>query len=535
LVAMRDFRWVSQENESLHPTVEETRGTLTLRPYEGLPTLAIHHNAEWVERSPCWYKGFEYLQEEISESTDEKGGKRALEDLWSFGHLRYLLKVGESCALVASTGRRGSAEFTFHTRRMENTQKVLAKHLVAPGKGPLTSRLTWTADSFIARRSLSAFRATQVPGPGETYVLAGFPWFSCWGRDALIALPGLTLVPQRFGLARSILETMGSLVKEGLIPVRLSEEDGTAEYDSADTSLWFVWAVWQYVKFTKDFKFVEKKLLRVLKEILEAYLEGTNFGLRMDEDGMILLSDRELPLTWMDAREPSAKSHVLGRAVTPRFGKAVEINALWYCTLEIMAFFHERFGLKQASTYRRLSRLVEQNFIRTFVTPEGLLYDRVTEETQDTSIRPNMLIAASLPFTPVPRKEALKILTAVERYLLTPVGIRTLSPTHPQYRGQYAGDLKARSQAYHQGTVWTWLIGPYATTVCRLRRLTKATQASLSQQLQPYVVHLSDGGLGSISEIFDGEAPHTPRGGISQAWSVGEVLRVLHEARLGDL
>ncbi len=520
LVAMRDFRWVSEENDTFKGKVEQGSGSITVRPYEALPPLVIHHTAELVEVSPCWYRSFEYLQEERT------NGTRAREDLWSPGLLRYLLRVGESCALVASTGRKGMAELAFHQRRVENTQTVQAQTTRPPGDGPLAARLGWTADSFIA----------HAPAPERgTFLVAGFPWFAPWGRDALIALPGLTLVPKRFDLAREILETLARQVKDGLIPVRVGEEDGLPEYDSADTSLWFFWAVWHYWKATRDIKFIAKKLLDPMREILEHYLEGTLFGIGMDEDGLILLPDEELPLTWMDARLPSANAQVPGKAVTPRSGKPVEVNALWYCALNIMAVIGERLGLKRTSTYVRLSRLVQQNFVKNFSNPQGFLVDRIGHGQEDFSIRPNMLIAAGLPFSPVPKMHAARILDVVEKELLTPLGVRSLSPQDPRYRGRYAGDLKDRAQAYHQGTGWAWLLGPYVSTVAKVRRLTSATQQHIRRQLEPFVSHLEEGTLGSVCEIFDGDPPHAPRGGPSQAWSVGELLRALHEAKLTDL
>ena len=539
LIALRDFRWISQENSVLRATMEEKPGVLSMHPYEGLPPVMIHHNAELVERSPCWYKNFEYTQEEehrgAVSSLEKTGGERIQEDLWSPGHLIYLLKIGESCALTVSTGRRGSVDLAFHERRLENTQMVLAQTMTPPGPGCLTTRLSWTADGFVARGLPAVPQPAQEREFTKTVVMAGFPWTSSWGRDALVSLPGLFLTTRRFDVARSILETLATQLKEGLIPVRLAEEDGSPEYDSADTSLWFLWAVWHYWKFSRDLKFVAKKLLDPMREIIERYLEGTSFGIRMDEDGLILLSDEELPLTWMDAREPSHRASIPGRAVTPRFGKPVEVNALWYCALSIMGTLGERLGLKQAATYMRLSRLVQQHFVRAFVSPEGILYDRITHTAQDASLRPNMLIAASLPFSPLPKARSAEVLAAAEKHLMTPVGVRTLSPRHPQYRGQYSGDLRSRALAYHQGTVWTWLIGPYVSAAVKVRGLTRSTKLAIKKQLGVYRVHLEERGLGGVSELFDGDAPHAPRGGISQAWSVGELLRAIHEARCGDL
>ncbi len=516
LLAVRDFRWVCRENPQFRPRMEERPGVINLHPYEELPAVMIHHTAELFDRSPCWYKNFDYLHE-------NELIKQGQEDLWSPGDLLYLLKVGESCAVVVSTGRRGGVDLSFHERRLENTQTVSARSITPPGEGPLATRLSWTAESFLIHQPA-----------GGTFLLAGFPSLGPWGRDTLIALPGLTLATKRFEVARALLETLASKVKSGLLPVRFAEEDGSPEYDSADTSLWFFWAVWHYWKATRDLKFIRAKLLDPMRQIMEAYLEGTDYGIGMDEDGLIQLSEKEFPLTWMDAREPGTRGDLPGPAVTPRFGKPVEVNALWYCALSVMAVLGEHLGVKRADAYGRLSQLVQEHFIRTFRAPDGCLYDCVTERTQDGAIRPNMLIAASLPFSPISRSQAAHVLAAAET-LLTPFGLRTLSPKDSRYRGRYVGDLKDQARAYHQGTVWPWLLGPYVSTVIRVHRLTRATQSVVKKQLEPFRTHLHEEGLGSIGEIFDGDPPHAARGGISQAWSVGEILRAVHEAKLGDL
>ncbi len=532
LIAARDFRLLSRENGDLRGGIEESSGVVSLRLYDELPPLMIHHNAELVERSPCWYKNFEYLQEakEGAPFMPARGsGGRIREDLWSFGVLRYLLKAGESCTLVASTGRRGTMEFAFHERRFENTQGAVAQTISAPGAGPLSARLSWTAESFIA---VSPVRSGS---PTETYLTAGFPWLVPWGRDALVGLPGLALCTGRYDLARNLLQTMASHADGGLLPVRYSEDDGSPEYDSADTSLWFFWAVWHYWKTTRDVRFIAKKLLDPMQEIMRGYLEGTRYGIGMDEDGLIRLSDEDLPLTWMDAREPGGGGDVPGVAVTVRSGKPVEINALWYVALQVMAALSDRLGLKRGRSYLKLSKLVQQNFVRNFLSPEGFLYDRIGPGGPDSTLRPNMLIAASLPFNPLSKAQTRGVLAAVDQHLLTPAGVRTLDAGHPDYRGRFEGDLRDRARAYHQGTIWTWLIGPYVSTVCQARGLTRATQSLLAAQLKPYLAELEQRGLGSGAELRDGDAPHAPRGGLSQCWSVGELLRAIREARLGGL
>ncbi len=537
LIAMRDFRWVSEENANFNTRIEEKEGELTLRPYPSLPPLVIHHTAELVEKSPCWYKNFEYVSE-------REGPNRVFEDLWSPGQLLYLMRVGESCAFVASTGRRGGVDLTFHQRRLQNTQAVLAR-TITPPQGPLSARLAWTADNFLVHLPRTGSHEKRPPvrlkrsrpshAPLDAFLLAGFPWATVWGRDALVALPGLTLSTGRFDAARDLLETFISKIKWGLLPVRLAEEDGSPEYDSADTSLWFFWAVWHYWNATKDLRFITRKLLGPMQDIMESYLEGTAYGIGMDEDGLIQLSDEELPMTWMDAREPNLRGDAPGKAVTPRFGKPIEINALWYCALNIMAEIGQRAGLRRAGTCIQMARLVEKSFTRAFIGPGGIVYDRVTKTGKDASLRPNMLIAASLPFSPFSRDSLSWVLEMTERELLTPFGPRTLTPRHPEYRGYFAGEVKTRAQAYHQGTVWPWLMGPYVSAVIKARRLTPATQKRIRKQLEPFLTHLQEGALGSVSELFDGDPPHVPQGAVSQAWSVGEILRAIREAKLVDL
>jgi len=532
LVAMRDFRFLVQENEDLNPQVEQAAGLLTLRPYPDLPALSIHHAAEMVDDSPCWNHNFEYTQESREGPPPPFGSfqmstSKAREDLWSPGQLLYLLKPGESCALVASLGRRGAGDLIFHRRRLENTQTVLAQTMVSPGVGPMSTRLSWGAENFIAARP-TASTSRQA----DAFLISDFPWGGLNGRQALIALPGLLLATRRFELARSVLTTLAAQMKKGLIPVRWTEEEGLPQYDSADTSLWFFWAVWHYWQASQDRRFITKTLWGALEGIMEGYLGGTEFGIGMDEDGLIHLADEELALTWMDAREPSGRGEIPGPPVTPRSGKPVEVNALWYCALMVMAAFGETFDLKRAGTYKRLARLVQRRFARTFCSPEGFLYDRVTPSGPDSTLRPNMLIAASLPFCPLAKAQASQVLSVVRAKLLTPWGIRTLSPEDPQYRGKLTLKPKAWAQGLHQGTIWTWLWGPYVSAVLKTRGAAKATQAVLTKQLAPFKEHLDDKCLGAVSELFEAEPPHAPRGGVAQAAAAGELIRAIQEAHL---
>ncbi len=529
LVAMRGLEELRRESADFQPKVEHSAGIVVVKLLEELPLLMIHHTAELAEPAPCWYNHFEYTQDGVKEQ----------EDLWSFGVLRFLLKAGESISLVASTGRRGTGDYTFHRRRLENTQTVLAQNLVPPGSGPLASRLTWTADSFVAWRPPAGQKAVvRLPlaeaAGQEAFLLSGFPRSTLSGRDALVALPGLAIHTRQLDLARATLLTLASELKDGLIPVRWTETNGAPEYDSADTSLWFFWAVWHYWRVSRDLRFVAKRLLDPLREIMEGYLEGTKFGIVMDDDGLIRLSDREKALTWMDARLPAAGT-ASGPAVTPRWGKPVEVNALWYGALTLMSQLADRLGFKQATHYDRLARLVGQNFVRTFYGRGGFLFDRVTEEGPDASIRPNMLIAVGLPLSPLSRAQGLRVLEVAEKHLLTPAGLRTLSPEDPNYRGRWERAPREQALAAHQGTVWSWLTGSYVSAVCGVRGLTRSTQTALARQLKPALAQLEGGCLGTLGESFDGDPPHQARGRVSQAISVGEFLRAVREARLGGL
>lgn len=545
LLAFRGIAALRREDPQTTPEVHKSAGRVSIQFEPHLPPLVIQHTAELMEESPCWFQGVEYAESpadglKVADRGPQGTGDRLTplrEDLWSPGYLRYLLQIGESHTFVASTGRRGGTDLTFHQRRIENTQAVLAQTMKLPETSALGVRLGWMGQQFVARQTHQE--------TGETFLMKGLPELPASGREALLALPGLALSTGRFDLARSVLETLAAHLKGGLIPVRFSEADGSPEYDSADTSLWFFVAVWQYWKATKDFDFVSKKVLEPMRAILEAYLEGTTFGIGMDDDGLIELADEEVALTWMNAclpvlprrrlKESTPGQHRHGAAVTPRFGKPVEINALWYAALMIMTVFAERAGWKQTASYRRLAQLVEKSFVRRFICPQGGLYDRITRRGADASIRPNMLIATSLPFCPTKKEQAESVLSVATAHLLTPVGIRTLSPADPAYRGQCGLEPKAKALALHQGTVWVWLLGPYIRSLVAVRRLTQTTQASVEKQLRPFLSESEKRCLGGVGAMFDGDPPHTPRGDLCDLAAVGELVRCLTDARLGGV
>ena len=360
--------------------------------------------------------------------------------------------------------------------------------------------LLLAADSFFAET------------PKGTFILAGYHWFSTWFRDALISLPGLALLTGRYLLAREVLLTIASMEKGGMLPNFV--EDGRVDFGAADSSLWLFYALHKYLSYTDDTSILQV-MTPVLRRIVLACVKGTAAA-KMDKDGLLSVPPG---YTWMDAR-------VGGVPVTPRGGKPVEVNALWYNSLRLMEVLGERVAGAPSPEE------VRENFLRQFWDEgRGYLCDVVCGESRDWSLRPNQIFALSLPFPLITEKErASRILSLLWNKLLTPVGLRSLSPDDPHYRGRYLGDVFSRDAAYHQGTVWGWLIGPFVTALIRFGWERETGRRLLAPLMTK---HLEEAGLGTISEIFDGDPPHLPKGCISQAWSVAEVLRSYIEDVLG--
>jgi len=314
------------------------------------------------------------------------------------------------------------------------------------------------------------------------------------------------------------------VMNHGLVPNRFPDSSGNPEYNTADASLWFILAVFHFLRYTRDFDFVRDHLWEAMKGILLNYQNGTHYQIHMDVDGLIYAGQPGLQLTWMDAK-------INDWVVTPRTGKPIEIQALWYNALRIMDQIGTRLGDKeQAKTWVGLAEKVWTSINRQFwFEEEGYLYDVINGEQRDTSLRPNQIFAVSLPFESVSPDRAARIVSLIEERLLTPFGLRTLDPKDPRYASRYTGDPRSRDAAYHQGTVWAWLIGPFLTAYQKVNGKSAKTQSHLRAHLALLLTHLWEGGLGTISEIFDGDLPHDPRGCTAQAWSVAEVLRVMCE------
>ncbi|MEM3697345.1 MAG: amylo-alpha-1,6-glucosidase [Candidatus Bathyarchaeia archaeon] len=401
-------------------------------------------------------------------------------------------------------------------REMERRENFLAKFYEEHVGIHENEWLNWVllaTDAFIVKGISESERA----------VIAGYHWFEAWGRDTFIAMPGLMLVTGRFEDARKTFTTFQKYCKDGLIPNFLPEYSKEPAYNTVDATLWFVNAVLQYLKYTSDFKFVQEQLWNTLKLIMENHIKGTVLGIRLDADGLLFHNPQ---LTWMDAV-------VDGQPVTPRGGKAVEVQALWYNALRVMEILANKFKEKgEAEKYANIAEKAKKSFVEKFWNAEkNCLFDVVGENGKDASLRPNQIIAVALDFTMLDKAKSEKIVDVVQRELLTPYGLRTLARNDPKYVGVYSGDRRSRDEAYHNGTVWPWLLGPFTKAYLKAKGYGDfGREYALKNFLLPLFTHQPFmAGLGAISEIFDGEPPHTPRGCIAQAWSIAEPLRAYIE------
>ena len=353
-------------------------------------------------------------------------------------------------------------------------------------------------------------------------VLAGLPWFTDWGRDTMIAFTGLTLCTKRFKEAEEILLTFARYIRHGIVPNMFPDDNMPPLYNTVDASLWYFYAVYQYLHYNPAAEaeaFVKEQIFPHLKEIISAYEKGTDFSIYMEDDGLIHAGSGLDQITWMDVR-------VGDWVATPRHGKPVEINALWYNALRIMESLCEKFD-EDASAYRTRAEQVKESFNAKFWdSANQCLFDVVDGDEPDDHIRPNQVYAVSLPFSLLPEEQEKAVVALVEKELFVGCGLRSLAPDHPDYHGIYCGALAKRDAAYHQGTAWGFLLGGFFSAYMKVNHHSSSAAENAVHMLEPVRKHLSDSGcIGSISEIFDGDTPHNPRGCYAQAWSVGEVLR----------
>ncbi len=502
LIAFRDYHSTTHRNDGLDPRVEVSDGAASIRPYADLPALHFSHNAAAIETDGFWYFNFEY-------DVERERGLDSSEDLYSPFLARFELNRLANVAYVVSTDRRDIRHLAvLRQAELDRRQRVAAS---APSGDPLVAALAVAADQFLVAR-----------GEGHT-IVAGYHWFSDWGRDTMIALPGLTLVTGRVEAARGILLEFARHVDRGMLPNRFPDAGETPEYNTVDATLWLFEAVRSFLKYTGEYEFVEKNLYPALAGIVEWHVAGTRYGIRVGPDGLLRSGEPGVQLTWMDAK-------VGDWVVTPRHGKPVEIQALWYNALRVMEDLAGRFSDIAGQRWAAMAAVASENFTRQFWNDAaGCLYDVVDGEMRDGSIRPNQVLAASLTYSMLSPERARSMLEVVRRELLTPRGLRSLSPYDPRYRGRCEGDVFTRDGAYHQGTVWPWLLGPFITAWVRVNGRSEAARAQAAQWLGEIHDHLLETGLGQISEIFDGDSPHHARGCVAQAWSVAELLRAAVE------
>jgi predicted glycogen debranching enzyme len=489
-----------------------------LAPGEELPALRLflHHEGEKAFTvQPSTYDDVLYPIEQLR-------GYECCGSLWSPGYFRLRLAPERPGTLIASTESWETVDALTpeQARQAERHRRhrLLGAAKRVPGTG-MPGELVLAADQFIitpAGRGEEAARA-RAAGDEVRTLVAGYHWFTDWGRDTMISLEGLTICTGRQREAGYILRTFGHYVRDGLIPNMFPEGTKEGLYHTADATLWFFHAVERYLASTGD-RATLRQLLPKFASIVEHHLRGTRFGIGVDpSDGLLGQGAEGYQLTWMDAK-------VDDWVVTPRRGKAVEINALWYNALKLMAAWMREEGDAEAARIEEHAERARESFNRRFwYEPGGYLYDVIDgEHGDDAALRPNQILAISLDHPVLDRARWLPVFTAVKDQLLTPVGLRSLAPDHRDYKAQYYGDLRARDAAYHQGTVWAWLAGPFVDAWLRLY---PDDTAGARRCLAGFEAHLNDAGIGTLSEIFDAEAPYHPRGCVAQAWSVAEVLR----------
>jgi len=503
LIAFRDYHGMTHENGSINPAVQERSGVASVAPYQGLPSLHLAHNAIELRKTGDWYRNFEY-------DAERERGLDFSEDLFTPFVLLFDLRLRRQASIIASTEQHDVAQAVEY-RRAEITRRRKAL-MASPIKDSFAQNLAAASDQYLVSRG------------EEKTVIAGYHWFGDWGRDTMIALPGLTLPTGKYEVARSVLRTFAKQVDQGMLPNRLPEAGETPEYNTVDATLWFFEAARAYLAYTGDLEFVRDELYPMFADIISWHARGTRYGIKVDPSGLLASGELGVQLTWMDAR-------VGDWVVTPRRGKPVEIQALWYNALCIMDDLASRFGDEAArKRYRHMAAIAHWSFNRLFWNEKlGCLYDVVNGGPPDPSIRPNQIFAVSLPHSMLPLDRAGSVVERVQEHLLTPFGLRTLAPSDPQYRGRYTGGLTERDGAYHQGTVWPWLLGPFITAYIKVNGGSEKARRQAQTWLSPLELHLTEAGLGHVSEIFEGDVPHRPCGCIAQAWSVAEILRVYLE------
>jgi len=517
LLSGRDSHAMHHENPQFNFEPQQLDGQVVWRPYPGIPGVAASHDGRYFQ-NPVWYRNFFYNQEEAL-------GLDCREDLASPGMLQWELNEAPAVLLLEAIDTAISRESRDRDEGIKIAHQAATANLLSRfdrwrrrerrRREAFPSRLEQAADAYV------------VQGSHGRTVVAGYPWFTDWGRDTFIAVRGLCLTTGRLDQARDVLLGWAAVVSQGMLPNRFPDQEEMPDYSSVDASLWYIVAVHDYLQARRnseekpgfDMKaMLEKGMLEhAVNQILEGYAAGTRFGIRLDTDGLLAAGEPGVPLTWMNAK-------IGDWVVTPRIGKPVEVQALWLNALWIAGNWTDRW-------YETLER-GRKNFSQRFISMSGQLHDVVdvnhVRGTVDSTLRPNQILAVGgLPLPLLEGEAARRVVDIVEQQLWTPLGLRTLTPNHPDYSPRYVGNSWERNRAYHQGTVWPWLAGPFVEAWVRVHGATAEAKRQARQRFSPpFFAHLDHAGSGHVSEIADGEAPHTPRGCPFQASSLGEVLRL---------
>lgn len=504
LLNFRDYHGLSRSSE-MKFSAETTDKAMHITPINSGRKITVACSEGKAVENPCFFYNMDYLYE-------HERGLDGTEDHYIPGYFEITVNEGENKTVTLVCSLDEPVDTTDGEKIIEEETIRQKKLTEGFADDNFMANLVTAADKFIVKRKST----------GSKTVIAGYPWFTDWGRDTMIALTGLTLVTKRYEDARDILYTFAKYEKDGLIPNVFPDGNTEPSYNTVDAALWFFHAVHKYISYTGDFKFVRDELLPVLKRIIDAYRLGTAYNIRMDEDFLISAGNAHTQLTWMDAK-------VGDWVVTPRHGKAVEINALWYNAVMVMHYILGNIG-ERADSYLDLAQNIKKSFTDKFWNEnKECLFDVINEQGKDDKIRPNQILAVSLPFPVIDGRYAKLVVDTVYRELYTAYGLRSLTQDDPEYRGVYIGDQAQRDGAYHQGTVWVWPLGHFITAYARVYRDDRNLADKLLRFFIPFYEHLRDACIGSISEIFDGNEPLTARGCFAQAWSVSEILRAYAE------
>jgi predicted glycogen debranching enzyme len=514
LVNYRDFHSLTHAGDWRMKIAPVEHGVMVL-PFDGATPFYLKSAQASCELRHAWYRDC-YLPRETERGLDDR------EDHLLAALFHAKLNPGESLTIVATTEATTPLDGQASLTQRANHEASLLKAWQTQNEGSAAKapgwlrQLVFAADQFIVKRSLPE-------EPDGRSVIAGYHWFGDWGRDTMIALPGLALATGRSEVARQILLAFARYVDAGMLPNNFPDAGGKPEYNTVDAALWYFEAVRQYLAATQDTATLQK-LYPVLESMIDAHLAGTRYNIHVDSaDGLLYAGGPGIQLTWMDAK-------IGDWVVTPRTGKPVEINALWINALETMAQFARQRN-KPADTYERLSAQAKNSFRKFWNAERNCCFDVIDvpgtakNGGKDALLRPNQILAVSLPVSPLRKEQQKSVVDNCVERLLTSHGLRSLAPGEPNYQGHYGGDQRTRDAAYHQGTVWGWLLGPFALAHFRVY----ADRAAALRYLEPLGTHISAYGLGTLAEIFDGDPPYTPRGCIAQAWTVGEVLRAWSE------